>query len=182
MREESNAALDKCMSDWEDLSAEYLVIIFYYEIWTFKLTFKVIKHEKTHTNIGYFDNDFQDLEELHKTYRMKLEEALSLQKKVSSGVKHQRYVKRASNVFLWNLKLFFEYLVHCYNWINSIEVLIFRYRLGAIQKMMSDVNGTTNDEQLQHKNDLSKDILRRKAQLTQVLYWFYWFDANSRDT
>ena len=69
--------------------------------------------------------------------------------------------------------LFSKYLVHCYNWINSIEVLIFRYRLGAIQKMMSDVNGTTNDEQLQHKNDLSKDILRRKAQLTQVLYWFY---------
>ena len=165
MREESNAALDKCMSDWEDLSAEYLVIIFYYEIWTFKLTFKVIKHEKTHTNIGYFDNDFQDLEELHKTYRMKLEEALSLQKKVSSGVKHQRYVRPALNLFDMGLN---EYLVNCWNWINSIEVLIFRYRLGAIQKMMSDVNGTTNDEQLQHKNDLSKDILRRKAQLNQV--------------
>ena len=43
-----------------------------------------------------------------------------------------------------------------------------RYRLGAIQKMMSDVNGTSDDEQLNHKNDLKKDILRRKAQLSQV--------------
>ena len=34
--------------------------------------------------------------------------------------------------------------------------------------MMSDVNGTSDDEQLNHKNDLKKDILRRKAQLSQV--------------
>ena len=45
-----------------------------------------------------------------------------------------------------------------------------RYRLGAIQKMMSDVNGTSDDEQLNHKNDLKKDILRRKAQLSQVKF------------
>ena len=44
-----------------------------------------------------------------------------------------------------------------------------RYRLGAIQKMMSDVNGKLDDEQLNHKNDLSKDVLRRKAQLAQVI-------------
>ena len=44
----------------------------------------------------------------------------------------------------------------------------FRYRLGAVQKMMADVNGTLDDEQLNHKNDLSKDVMRRKAQLTQV--------------
>ena len=34
--------------------------------------------------------------------------------------------------------------------------------------MMSDVNGTLDDEQLNHKNDLKKDVLRRKAQLSQV--------------
>jgi len=97
MKEETNAAMERCMKDWEDLSSEYL-----------------------------------DLEELHKSYRQKLEETLSLQKKVNSGVKHQRY------------------------------------RLGAIQKMMSDVNGTLDDEQLNHKNDLKKDVLRRKAQLSQM--------------
>ena len=31
MKEESNAAMDRCMKDWEDLSAEYLVTIFFYK-------------------------------------------------------------------------------------------------------------------------------------------------------
>ena len=45
---------------------------------------------------------------------------------------------------------------------------IFRYRLGAVQKMMCDVDGSDDQEHLNHKNDLKKDIFRRKAQLTQV--------------
>ena len=52
--------------------------------------------------------------------------------------------------------------------ISTHNSMFPRYRLGAIQKMMSDVNGTSDDEQLNHKNDLKKDILRRKAQLSQV--------------
>ena len=55
-----------------------------------------------------------------------------------------------------------------YEAISIIEFNFRRYRLGAIQKMMSDVNVTSDDEQLNHKNDLKKDVLRRKAQLSQV--------------
>ena len=44
----------------------------------------------------------------------------------------------------------------------------FRYRLGAIQKMMADIDGSVDQEHLNHKNDLKKDILRRKGQLSQV--------------
>jgi len=78
--------------------------------------------------------EYSDLEDLHKLYRKKLDEALSLQKKCMSGVKHQRY------------------------------------RLSAIQKLLGHVKrgpGIT-EEQLNAKADLNKDILRRKAQLSQI--------------
>ena len=78
---------------------------------------------------------------------------------------------KVRNVFIDNLSKSARQIKPNQHWLNTIiliGVLIFRYRLGAIQKMMSDVNGTIDDEQLNHKNDLSKDILRRKAQLNQV--------------
>jgi len=77
--------------------------------------------------------EYSDLEDLHKLYRNKMDEALSLQKKCVSGVKHQRY------------------------------------RLSAIQKHLSDVKGhDITEEQHNAKADLNKDILRRKAQLSQI--------------
>ena len=44
----------------------------------------------------------------------------------------------------------------------------FRYRLGAVEKMMRHIDGSLDADHLDHKNDLKKDILRRKAQLNQV--------------
>lgn len=42
-----------------------------------------------------------------------------------------------------------------------------RYRLKATDKLLNHVK-TTNDEEKAEKSDLDKDILRRKAQLSQV--------------
>ena len=73
------------------------------------------------------------MEELHKAYRTKLDEALNLQKKCMSGVKHQRY------------------------------------RLGAIQKLLGHVKASEiTGAQKNAKDDLNKDIIRRKAQLSQM--------------
>ena len=45
---------------------------------------------------------------------------------------------------------------------------ILRYRLGAVEKMMRHIDGSLDADHLDHKNDLKKDIFRRKAQLNQV--------------
>ena len=51
--------------------------------------------------------------------------------------------------------------------IFKLNCSTFRYRLGAVQKMMDDIDGSV-DEEKELKSELKKDIFRRKAQLTQV--------------
>lgn len=75
--------------------------------------------------------EYAGLQDLHKKYLIKLEEALALQRKCVAGVNHQRY------------------------------------RLKATDKLLNHVK-TTNDEEKAEKSDLDKDILRRKAQLSQM--------------
>ena len=70
---------------------------------------------------------------MHKVYRKKLDEVLSLQKKCINGVKHQRYA------------------------------------LSSIQKLLNLVKrSSVSEDQQIAKSDLMKDIIRRKAQLSQI--------------
>ncbi|XP_059098184.1 transmembrane protein 120 homolog [Tigriopus californicus] len=75
--------------------------------------------------------EYAGLQDLHKKYLIKLQEALALQRKCVAGVNHQRY------------------------------------RLKATDKLLKHVRAT-NDEENAEKSDLDKDILRRKAQLSQM--------------
>lgn len=45
-----------------------------------------------------------------------------------------------------------------------------KYRLNAINKTLSHIKGASDEKQ-----DLQKDILRRKAQLHQVRHWYLEF-------
>jgi len=76
-------------------------------------------------------DEYQGLESKHKEYRETLDKLISLQKKCTSGVTHQKY------------------------------------RLGVVKKLLNEMNPVTPEEQAE-VDDLQKDLLRRRSQLSQM--------------